>query len=36
MALPFVFILIAATISLLRGLYIELYDSQKITNQNEK
>jgi len=29
MALPFVFILIAATISLLRGVYIELYDSQK-------
>ena len=27
MALPFVFILIAATISLLRGVYIELYDS---------
>ena len=27
MALPFVFILIAATISLLRGFYIELYDS---------
>ena len=26
MALPFVFILIAATISLLRGVYIELYD----------
>jgi len=36
MALPFVFILIAATISLLRGLYIELYDSQKMTNQNGK
>ena len=33
MALPFVFILIAATISLLRGLYIELYDSQKMTNK---
>ena len=29
MALPFVFILIAGTISLLRGVYIELYDSQK-------
>ena len=29
MAIPFVFILIAATISLLRGVYIELYDSQK-------
>ena len=29
MAFPFVFILIAATISLLRGVYIELYDSQK-------
>ena len=27
MALPFVFILIAGTISLLRGVYIELYDS---------
>jgi hypothetical protein len=26
MALPFVFILIAATISLLRGVYIELYN----------
>jgi len=30
MALPFVFILIAATISLLRGVYIELYGTQKI------
>jgi BCCT family betaine/carnitine transporter len=36
MALPFVFILIAATISLLRGVYIELYDPQKRINQNEK
>ena len=36
MALPFVFILIAATISLLRGVYIELYDPQKRFNQNEK
>ena len=36
MALPFVFILIAATISLLRGVYIELYDSQKMINQNRK
>ena len=36
MALPFVFILIAATISLLRGVYIELYDSQKMSNQNGK
>ena len=36
MALPFVFILIAATISLLRGVYIELYDSQKMINQNGK
>lgn len=35
MALPFVFILIAATISLLRGVYIELYDPQKMINQNE-
>ena len=32
MALPFVFILIAATISLLRGVYIELYDPQKMIN----
>ena len=30
MALPFVFILIAATLSLLRGVYIELYDSKKM------
>jgi BCCT family betaine/carnitine transporter len=29
MAAPFIFILIAATISLLRGIYIEVYDSQK-------
>ena len=29
MALPFVFILIVATISLLRGVYIELYGTQK-------
>jgi BCCT family betaine/carnitine transporter len=29
MALPFIFILIAATISLLRGVYIEVYDPQK-------
>ncbi len=29
MAAPFVFILIAATISLLRGIYIEVYDPQK-------
>ena len=36
MALAFVFILIAATISLLRGVYIELYDPQKRINQNEK
>jgi len=36
MALPFVFILIAATISLLRGVYVELYDSQKMINQNGK
>ena len=36
MALPFVFILIAATISLLRGVYIELYDPQKMINQNGK
>ena len=36
MPLPFVFILIAATISLLRGVYIELYDSQKMINQNGK
>tara|TARA_B100000686_G_scaffold50632_1_gene54365 strand:- start:10185 stop:11777 length:1593 start_codon:yes stop_codon:yes gene_type:complete len=36
MALPFVFILIAATISLLRGVYIELYDSKKMINQNRK
>tara|TARA_B100000745_G_scaffold78057_1_gene47474 strand:- start:575 stop:2161 length:1587 start_codon:yes stop_codon:yes gene_type:complete len=36
MALPFVFILIAATISLLRGVYIELYDPQKRINQNGK
>jgi BCCT family betaine/carnitine transporter len=36
MALPFVFILIAATISLLRGVYIELYDSQKMINKNGK
>ena len=35
MALPFVFILIAATLCLLRGLYIELYDPQKMINQNE-
>ena len=35
MALPFVFILIAATISLLRGVYIELYDPQKMINHNE-
>ena len=36
MALPFVFILIAATISLLRGVYIELYDPQKMINKNGK
>ena len=30
MALPFVFILIAATLSLLRGVYIEVYDSKKM------
>ena len=36
MALPFVFILIAGTISLLRGVYIELYDSQKMINKNGK
>ena len=36
MALPFIFILIAATISLLRGVYIELYDPQKMINQNGK
>ena len=36
MALPFIFILIAATISLLRGVYVELYDSQKMINQNGK
>ena len=30
MALPFIFILIAATISLLRGVYIEVYDPQKM------
>ena len=29
MAAPFIFILIAATISLLRGIYIEVYDPQK-------
>ena len=29
MAAPFIFILIAATVSLLRGIYIEVYDSQK-------
>mgnify|MGYP000085197745 FL=1 len=29
MAAPFIFILIAATISLLRGIYIEIYDPQK-------
>ena len=29
MAAPFIFILIAATIRLLRGIYIEVYDSQK-------
>ena len=29
MAAPFIFILIAATVSLLRGIYIEIYDSQK-------
>ena len=29
MASPFIFILIAATISLLRGIYIEVYDPQK-------
>ena len=36
MALPFVFILIAATISLLRGVYIELYEPQKMINQKGK
>ena len=36
MALPFVFILIAGTISLLRGVYIELYDSRKMINKNGK
>ena len=36
MALPFIFILIAATISLLRGVYIELYDPQKMINKNGK
>jgi len=35
MALPFVFILIAATISLLRGVYIELYDPKKMINHIE-
>jgi BCCT family betaine/carnitine transporter len=30
MALPFIFILIAATFSLLRGVYIEIYDPQKM------
>ncbi len=30
MALPFVFILIAATLSLLRGVYAEVYDSEKM------
>ena len=30
MALPFIFILIAATISLLRGVYIEVYDPKKM------
>ena len=30
MALPFVFILIAAKLSLLRGVYIEVYDSKKM------
>ncbi|MDG2456054.1 MAG: BCCT family transporter, partial [SAR86 cluster bacterium] len=35
MALPFVFILIVATISLLRGVYIELYDPQKMINHIE-
>ena len=30
MALPFIFILIAATFSLLRGVYIEVYDPQKM------
>jgi BCCT family betaine/carnitine transporter len=30
MALPFVFILISATLSLLRGVYIEVYDSKKM------
>ena len=29
MAAPFIFILIAATVSLLRGIYIEVYDAQK-------
>ena len=29
MAAPFIFILIAATISLLRGIYVEVYDPQK-------
>jgi BCCT family betaine/carnitine transporter len=29
MAAPFIFILIASTVSLLRGIYIEVYDSQK-------
>ena len=34
MALPFVLILIAATVSLLRGVYIEVYDSKKMEDIN--
>ena len=34
MALPFIFILIAAMLSLLRGVYIEVYDPQKMEDTN--
>ena len=34
MALPFIFILIAAMLSLLRGVYIEVYDPQKMEDIN--